>query len=226
MDGVTGGLQKKIKRETASMVVTTYDFLFYSHSAMFIVAFAISLTTGEFVRGHVFLLKHLNTNERNVLYLMVASCVCSAIGQCFIFYVIATFDPLVCTTVTTTRKMASVLYSIMFKGHNLSHQGMLGLLLGMSALGIEMEQQFTKNTKSWSTSHRSNSSSNSSIITGTSSGNNGIIGNSTGVSSNISNGTTCILGNSGSTIHHHAKNSILPLTSVSSRYRRVTAFVA
>lgn len=164
MDGVTGGLQKKLKRETKTMVVTTYDFLFYSHSAMFVVALFISIVTGELPRGHEFLLRHLNQqrqNEKdsllsssvdsvpstNVLYLLLASCVCSALGQCFIFYVIATFDPLVCTTITTTRKMASVLYSILFKGHQLSYQGVVGLILGISALFIEIEQQINKNRK-------------------------------------------------------------------------------
>eukprot|EP00968_Pinguiococcus_pyrenoidosus_P029219 scaffold8416_cov267-Pinguiococcus_pyrenoidosus.AAC.3 len=40
---------------------------------------------------------------------------CSAFGQSFIFYTIANFDPLVCTTVTTTRKIFSVLLSIVLK---------------------------------------------------------------------------------------------------------------
>ena len=37
---------------------------------------------------------------------------CSALGQSAIFFTLANFDPLVCTTVTTTRKIFSTLYSI------------------------------------------------------------------------------------------------------------------
>ena len=39
-------------------------------------------------------------------------CLCSALGQSAIFFTLANFDPLVCTTVTTTRKIFSVLLDI------------------------------------------------------------------------------------------------------------------
>lgn len=47
---------------------------------------------------------------------------CSAAGQSFIFFTISVFDPLICTTVTTTRKIFSVLFSIVIYGHTMSMQ--------------------------------------------------------------------------------------------------------
>merc|ERR1711865_172489 len=64
---------------------------------------------------------------------------CSAVGQSFIFYTIANFDPLVLSTVTTTRKIFSVLLSIFLKGHSLSLVGWSGI--GMAVSGILSELQ-------------------------------------------------------------------------------------
>ena len=50
----------------------------------------------------------------------------------------ARFDPLVCSTVTTTRKILSVLYSILFKGHSIAGQGWLGLLLAIGGIASEV----------------------------------------------------------------------------------------
>jgi UDP-galactose transporter B1 len=138
-DGFTGGLQKKLKKETAHLDPTTYDFLFYSHIAMWSLALVASLFTGEIRSGPTYLM-----NNPDIAWNVIMSCICSAAGQCFIFYVIACFDPLVCTTITTTRKMFTVLFSISFKGHVLSHIGCLGLVLAVSALVLEVEGKLSK----------------------------------------------------------------------------------
>jgi solute carrier family 35 (UDP-galactose transporter), member B1 len=135
-DGLTGGLQKKLKRDTAAYQPNAFDFLYYSHMAQFSIAALICLLTGE-ISSTLSLLRH--DHDWKLLWYVSASCICSAVGQCFIFYVIAAFDPLVCTTITTTRKMMSVMISIMFKGHALSSSGCLGLGLAVSALFMEIE---------------------------------------------------------------------------------------
>jgi UDP-galactose transporter B1 len=68
---------------------------------------------------------------------------CSAIGQSFIFYTVATFDPLVCSTVTTTRKIFSVLLSIFTKGHNLSSSGWAGISLAIGGILSEMQAKYS-----------------------------------------------------------------------------------
>jgi solute carrier family 35 (UDP-galactose transporter), member B1 len=133
-DGFTGGLQKKLKRLTASMAPTTYDFLYYSHLAQLVVATVIGALTGELSTAPAYLVQN-----PSVQWLVLASCICSAIGQCFIFYTINCFDPLVTTTITTTRKLFTVLLSIGLKGHILSSAGFLGLGLACTALLMEVE---------------------------------------------------------------------------------------
>ena len=137
-DGFTGGLQKKLKRVTANMAPTTYDFLYFSHLAQLAVAIVICVVTRELWAAPAYL-----ATNRAIWWSVLASCVCSAVGQCFIFYVISCFDPLVCTTITTTRKMLTVVLSISFKGHDLTGAGCFGLALAVTALIIEVEGKVT-----------------------------------------------------------------------------------
>lgn len=150
-DGFTGGLQKKLKKETADLHPTAFDFLYFSHCAQLAVALVICVLTGELWSAPSF----LRANP-SVWWLVTASCLCSAIGQCFIFYVIACFDPLVCTTITTTRKILSVVLSIGFKGHDISMHGAIGLMLACSALLVEIEGKVNQYRRSNSNASKEN----------------------------------------------------------------------
>lgn len=138
-DGFTGGLQKRLKKETSAWNPNNFDYLLYSHLAQLVVAVSVCLATSEWYHATVFLVRY-----PNVIWYLLASCCCSAIGQSFIFYVIAKFDPLVCTTITTTRKLISVILSVTFKGHTLDESGILGLGLAFLALGIELEAKLNQ----------------------------------------------------------------------------------
>ena len=63
---------------------------------------------------------------------------CLAVGQSFIFYTIANFDPLVLSTVTTTRKIFSVILSIVLKGHALLLTGWSGIALACGGIVPEL----------------------------------------------------------------------------------------
>ena len=66
---------------------------------------------------------------------------CSALGQSAIFFTLANFDPLVCTTVTTTRKIFSVLLDIVLQGHTLNEVQWGGIALAcLGVLGELMEK--------------------------------------------------------------------------------------
>jgi len=136
MDGITGGFQKRLKSETRGKPPTTYDFLLFTNLAMILVAFVISVALGDFGRGWNFCVEHPLMQQ---MILMV--CLLSAMGQSFIFFVVANFDPMVCATVTTTRKILSVLWSITIQSHRISTQGSVGLVLAI--VGILMGLQDT-----------------------------------------------------------------------------------
>ena len=108
-DGVTGGLQKRVKSETKARGAAPkpYDYMFLTNIYMLATALVFALCRGEVQDGLKFAL------DNPALWGKVLRFgACSAVGQSFIFYTISTFDPLVCTTVTTTRKIFSVLLSM------------------------------------------------------------------------------------------------------------------
>eukprot|EP01060_Flectonema_neradi_P012122 TRINITY_DN1901_c2_g1_i3.p1 TRINITY_DN1901_c2_g1~~TRINITY_DN1901_c2_g1_i3.p1 ORF type:complete len:384 (+),score=82.69 TRINITY_DN1901_c2_g1_i3:128-1153(+) len=125
-DGMTGGVQKRLKGKTAEkgIKLQPYDFMFWTNLFMLCVAFVFALLNSEVFAGLAFCMKHTE-----VMWLIVKFSICSALGQSFIFYTIAVFDPLVCSSVTTTRKIFSVLYSIIFKGNTLSGTGWVGVTI-------------------------------------------------------------------------------------------------
>ncbi|KAL7499524.1 hypothetical protein ACHAWT_008131 [Skeletonema menzelii] len=135
MDGVTGGVQKRLLADMKRVQVTPqpYDLMTYTNLFMMLFALLISVVLGEFTQG----IAYCSSNPK-VFSLIWKFSMCSAIGQSFIFYTVARFDPLVCSTVTTTRKILSVLYSICFKGHSIAGQGWVGLLLAIGGIASEV----------------------------------------------------------------------------------------
>lgn len=142
MDGITAGLQKRLKHEArkSGRMPTTYDFMFYTNLSMALTALSIAtfFVPNEMKSGFEYMADH-----GSVQRMIMLVCCCSAVGQSFIFYVVANFDPLVCATVTTTRKVLSVVWSMLHNGSvaNLTYWGILGLLMAMSGL---MDQVRTK----------------------------------------------------------------------------------
>jgi len=133
-DGLTGGLQDRIKKKSKERGVSAkpYDLMFWTNLSMALVAVAVSLVLGDLTTGVNFTLKNPVILEKILKF-----AVCSAIGQSFIFYTISEFNSLVCTTVTTTRKVFSVLLSIFLNGHQLSPVGWVGI--GAASAGILSE---------------------------------------------------------------------------------------
>jgi UDP-galactose transporter B1 len=136
MDGVTAGLQKRLKQDaaTSGKIPTPYDFLLFTNMSMAATALPIAVMSGDWVAGWAFC-----AANPAVRRMIGTCCVCSVVGQSFIFYIVAHFDPLVCSTVTTSRKILSVVWSIATKGHSLSEQASLGLLVAVLALLLEVQ---------------------------------------------------------------------------------------
>jgi len=145
LDGVTAGFQKRLKTETAKVGVKPkpYDFMFWTNLFMCLTAVIIAGILGEIASGVSFLVAN-----PEIMSKIARFAVCSAVGQSFIFYTIANFDPLILSTVTTTRKIFSVLLSIFLKGHTLSMTGWSGIALSVSGILSELQAKAaSKKTK-------------------------------------------------------------------------------
>ena len=140
MDGITAGVQKRLKREATETGAKpkSYDFMFWTNLYMMLTGFIVSTVIGDFSSGLVYC-----SENPDIWALIIKLCLCSALGQSFIFFTIANFDPLVCTTVTTTRKIFSVLLSIFLKGHQLSTIGWGGIIIAVSGIVCEVHGKCT-----------------------------------------------------------------------------------
>jgi len=143
-DGLTGGIQKRLKADLkdSGLKAKPYDFMLYTNVSMMTVALIVSMGLGDFFRGYKFCM-----SNPAVWSLILQFSVCSAVGQSFIFYTVAHFDPLVCSTVTTTRKIFSVLLSIFTKGHTLSGQAWGGVSLAILGILSEVQSKIAASRK-------------------------------------------------------------------------------
>merc|ERR1711879_1110398 len=101
-----------------------------------------ALCLGEIATGTAYILAN-----PAILPKVLAFGACSAIGQSFIFFVVSEYGPLKNATVTTTRKIFSVLLSIFLKGHALAPMGWAGIALGSIAIIGELIPEGGKEEK-------------------------------------------------------------------------------
>lgn len=138
LDGVTAGFQKRLKTDTAKVNVKPkpYDFMFWTNLFMCLTAAVIAGVLGEVNSGMAFCVANPEIFSKIIKF-----AICSAAGQSFIFYMISNFDPLILSTVTTTRKIFSVLLSIFLKGHTLSLVGWTGISLACGGIMSELQSK-------------------------------------------------------------------------------------
>lgn len=140
-DGFVGNQQKLLKAalEEAGLKERNFEMQVYTNVYMMITAIVLCTCFGEFGPAISFL-----AANPSLYAVIIKFGLCSAFGQAFIFYLISTFDPLKCTTVTTTRKVFSVVWSIVTKGHKLSGMGWSGIALAFGGILGELEQKVTE----------------------------------------------------------------------------------
>lgn len=64
-------------------------------------------------------------------------CLCGAVGQIFIYYTLSNFSSLLLVTVTVTRKMLTMMLSVLWFGHRLSGMQWVGVGLVFGGVGAE-----------------------------------------------------------------------------------------
>merc|ERR1712226_1584301 len=139
LDGVTAGFQKRLKGEMvkSGVVLKSFGYMVWTNVWMLLVSLFVGGVLGEVLSGVRYCLENVEVMEKIVKFSL-----CSAFGQSFIFYTISNFDPLLLSTITTTRKILSVIMSILLKGHSLSSMGWLGISLSCGGVLSELTSKF------------------------------------------------------------------------------------
>ncbi|ALC45702.1 CG5802 [Drosophila busckii] len=140
MDGLTGAIQERMRAASAPSGQQMMLSMNYWSTIMLGAAMLITGEGKEFVQ---FALRH---SEVWVHLSLIA--LCGALGQLFIFLMVAGFGPLACSVVTTTRKFFTVLCSVMLFGNVLIARQWFGAVLVFAALFTDMMYGKKPNTPS------------------------------------------------------------------------------
>lgn len=109
-DGLTGGLQKRLKQQAYEMglKIKPYEMMFWTNWFMMLSSLLIAAGKQELIPGYLFI-----SNNPELLIKIAQFAACSAIGQSFIFFTLANFEPLVCSTVNNF--LYFFLYMLLFE---------------------------------------------------------------------------------------------------------------
>lgn len=147
MDAVTGGLQDRVKAATTAInpgvekaKPTMHESMFYTNAAGTLVAIVLAAATGQLAEGYDFCTRNPEVSKAIVMYSLA-----SAVGQNFVYFTITQFDALLLTTVTTTRKIFSTVYSVIRNPDNtLNAVQWTGCGMVFAILGLEVVEKYFK----------------------------------------------------------------------------------
>ncbi|CAK9831264.1 Solute carrier family 35 member B1 homolog [Anthophora retusa] len=139
MDGLTSAIQERMKAEHNSK---SGHMMLNMNAWSAIVSGIVILASGELFEFVKFLNRYPST-----IWHIISFCIGGAFGQYFIFLTVAEFGPLPCSIITTTRKLFTVLGSIVIFGNSLTSRQWLGTFIVFSGLFLDAMYGKSKSSK-------------------------------------------------------------------------------
>uniref|UniRef100_A0A1I7YLG5 UAA transporter n=1 Tax=Steinernema glaseri TaxID=37863 RepID=A0A1I7YLG5_9BILA len=127
MDGTTGAIQDRIRRNHQ-----TNKWSMMLNMNMFSLLFAVFPVSQEYNAFLNFVSRYPNVP----LQILILS-FCACIGQCFIFKTVTDFGPLTCSIITTTRKLITIIASVILFNHPMSQRQIMGTAIVFLALLVD-----------------------------------------------------------------------------------------
>ena len=142
MDGIINSTQDRIFHAHKRLTGTQMMFYMNLFSSLLMSVYLIVSNpfNGEFSGAIQFCIDHTEAIRDIILFGL-----CGAIGQCFIFHTIESFGSVLLVTVTVTRKMFSIVLSVLWFGHKLAFAQWMSVLVVFT--GIVMESLFKTKSK-------------------------------------------------------------------------------
>ena len=138
LDGCSGPFQKRIEG-----LFTQSEQQIASNVWATVYMFVVTAGMGQLGSSIAYLRAH-----PSLLWTLAQFSVCSGMGQLFIFFTIREFDALTCSTITTTRKFATIVVNavLMPKDNRLNPRqwGCVGVVFGAVALDMYFEKNEKK----------------------------------------------------------------------------------
>lgn len=142
MDGLTGAIQERMRSASAPSAQQMMLAMNGWSSVMLGVALLLTGEGSEFIA--------FSTRYPHMLLHLALLAITGALGQLFIFLMVANYGPLACSVVTTTRKFFTVFFSVFFFGNTLIGRQWVGAVLVFAGLFADMlygKKKHTQNVK-------------------------------------------------------------------------------
>lgn len=136
-DAITGPLQESI-RESSSFSPSPAHMMLFTNIWACLFSFGGLLVTRKIPEIYYF-----GIGQHEAMTDLFLLCLCSAFGQIFITELIHLFDSLTCSIVTTTRKLFTLLVSIILFGHNPSFYQWVAIGLVFSGLSLDIISSYS-----------------------------------------------------------------------------------
>ena len=139
LDGATNSWQDKL---FVKWRISSQQLMFFMNafSCTYMLLYLMVLGRAQLLSGVSFLSAH-----PRALWDVLAFCGAGALGQVFIFLTIESFGSLTLVTVTVTRKLMTILLSLLWFNHKMNLWQWSGVLLVFFALGLESMSKFKLN---------------------------------------------------------------------------------
>jgi UDP-galactose transporter B1 len=144
LDGLTASNQKVYRAKYSSPTIPgALRMMMHTNLWACLHVGALALYTGQLVDGAAYIQSH-----PELLWPVLVFALCSACGQFFIFLTITGPGPLVCTTITTTRKFFTILLSVLMNPENsLTGAQWGGVALVFGGLSGELAKKYASKGK-------------------------------------------------------------------------------
>ncbi|EDQ86934.1 uncharacterized protein MONBRDRAFT_38183 [Monosiga brevicollis MX1] len=142
MDGITGPAQEWIRDHHKP---SNEQFMFYCNLYGLVYLLGGLCFMEDGLNGLLFVV-----DPQNAPFLgrLIVFCICGTIGQNFIFLTLRKFGSLALTTVTTTRKFFTILFSVVAYGHVLGFSQWIGVLVVFIGLSVDAVEKMQKRSSS------------------------------------------------------------------------------
>ncbi|RVD91290.1 UAA transporter [Tubulinosema ratisbonensis] len=137
LDGSLNSVQDNIFK---NFEVSSYHMMFYLNFISFFIGLFVCIFSGELISA-IFFVK----NYPFILVDLFCYSFSNVVGQLVVYSMLAIFGSVMLTTVTITRKLFTILFSIIIFKHSISNLQILGLILVFSSFFIDFTAKKSKN---------------------------------------------------------------------------------
>lgn len=139
-DGTVSAAQQGMRNQTERL--SPYEQMFLTNLGAGTILVGVAALTGQLQAGGLFLMENTTILDEIAIFAL-----CSAFGQVFIFLTISWFGPDTNAKITTVRKMATVLISIVWFGHSIDMIQWLMVGLVFASVFAEISEKLFRTKK-------------------------------------------------------------------------------